>query len=86
MLPRKPATRIETSEWWPSETVKPAKSITASLGIGMQAEPAPISRKTPHSPVSLITLTQNSTIGPVRLAWGRSMRRHTTAPNLRNGT
>src|ERR1700712_5037116 len=36
----------------------------------MQAEPAPISRKTPARPVLSITSTQRSTIGPVRLARG----------------
>ncbi len=47
----------------------------------MQAEPAPISRKTPASPVSLITLTQNSTIGPVRLAWGEEHAAAHYSPN-----
>ena len=49
----RPARRATTpsSVWSPLETLKPANSITASLGIGMQALPAAISRKTPASPV-----------------------------------
>ena len=68
MFPASPASVTPISVWSPLETLKPANSITASLGIGMQALPAAISRKTPASPVSLITLTQKSTIGPVTSA------------------
>ena len=68
MLPASPASVMPSSVWSPLCTLKPAKSITASLGIGMQALPAAISRKIPTSPVLSIVLTQKSTIGPVRSA------------------
>ena len=47
----------------PSETLKPAKSITASLGIGMQADSNAISRKTAGSPVELMKSVAALTIG-----------------------
>ena len=68
MFPASPASVIPISVWSPLETLKPPNSITASLGIGMQALPAAISRKIPARPVLSITLTQKSTIGPVMSA------------------
>src|SRR3954463_11728289 len=47
----------------PSETLKPAKSMIASLGIGMQALSAVISTNTPGSPRASMTLVAASTIG-----------------------
>ena len=37
MFPASPASVMPNSVWSPLETLKPANSITASLGIGMQA-------------------------------------------------
>ena len=50
MFPASPARVIPSRVWSPLWTLKPANSITASLGIGMQALPAAISRKIPASP------------------------------------
>jgi hypothetical protein len=52
----------------PSATLKPAKSIVASDGIGMQALSATMRRKMPASPIASTTSTANWTIGSVREA------------------
>ncbi len=49
----------------PFETLKPANSIVASLGTGMQALSATISRKTPGSPKASTTSTAALTMGSV---------------------
>ncbi len=49
----------------PSETLKPANSIVASLGIGMHALSSSMRMKTPERPRSATTLVANSTIGSV---------------------
>src|SRR4051812_9526259 len=48
----------------PSETLKPANSIVASLGMGMQALSRTMSRNTPARPVASITLVAAFTSGP----------------------
>ena len=53
------------SEYWPSETLKPANSIVASEGIGRQALSPTIRRKTPIRPISSTTSTAKLTIGSV---------------------
>ena len=68
MLPARPARVIPSRVWSPLETLKPANSITASLGIGMQARARRHQQEDPASPVLSMTLTQKSTIGPVRSA------------------
>ena len=50
----------------PSLTLKPAKSIVASLGIGMHALSKNMSTKTPARPRSATTSVANLTIGSVR--------------------
>ena len=56
------------------ETLKPANSMIASLGTGMQADSSVISRKTAARPVepmkSVATLTIGSTTLSVMLARG----------------
>src|SRR5436190_21436987 len=47
--------------YWPSETLKPAKSIVASEGIGMHALSGNMSTRTPGSPRSETTLVANVT-------------------------
>ena len=47
----------------PSETLKPAKSMIASLGTGMQALSSAMRKKTPGSPSASMTSVANSTIG-----------------------
>ena len=49
----------------PSETLKPANSMVASLGTGMPALSRTISTKTPAGPSSATTSTATSTIGSV---------------------
>src|SRR4029078_10174888 len=56
--------------YWPSETLKPAKSIVASLGIGMHALSRSMSTKTPASPRSPTTLVAKRTSGSVTDASG----------------
>ena len=53
------------SEYWPSETLKPANSIVASEGIGRQALSPTISRKTPSRPILSTTSTAKLTMGSV---------------------
>ena len=60
-----PTATTANSEYSPSETLKPANSIVASDGIGMQALSATISTKTPGRPSLSITSTANWTIGSV---------------------
>jgi hypothetical protein len=49
----------------PRDTLKPANSMVASLGTGMQALSRSISTKTPVSPIASTTSTATSTIGSV---------------------
>ncbi len=49
----------------PSETLKPANSIVASLGIGMQALSSSMSTKMPARPMASITSVAALTSGPV---------------------
>ena len=49
----------------PRETLKPANSMVASLGIGMHALSRSISTNTPGSPIASTTSTATSTIGSV---------------------
>src|SRR3954462_10870906 len=51
---------------WPSETLKPANSIVASLGIGMHALSSSMSTNTPASPRSPTTFVAKQTSGAVR--------------------
>ena len=60
-----PTATAANSEYSPSETLKPANSIVASLGTGMQADSSVISTKTPSSPRASTTSTATSTIGSV---------------------
>ena len=45
-----PTATAANSEYSPSDTLKPANSIVASLGMGMQADSRVISTKMPSSP------------------------------------
>ena len=47
----------------PFETAKPAKSMIASLGIGMQADSSAINRKTAGRPTELMNSVATLTIG-----------------------
>ena len=47
----------------PFETAKPANSMIASLGIGMQADSSAISRKTAGRPTELMNSVATLTIG-----------------------
>ena len=49
----------------PFETLKPANSMVASLGTGMQALSRSISTNTPGSPMASTTSTATSTMGSV---------------------
>ena len=49
----------------PLDTLKPANSIVASLGTGMQALSATMSKKTPGSPSASTTSTATLTMGSV---------------------
>src|SRR3954470_18668174 len=60
-----PTATAANREYWPSETLKPAKSIVASDGIGMSALSGVISRKIPGRPRSPTTLTAKFTSGSV---------------------
>jgi hypothetical protein len=48
---------------FPSETLKPANSMIASLGTGMQALSSAIRKKTPGTPKASMTSVATSTIG-----------------------
>src|SRR5262245_57641045 len=58
----------------PSETLKPAKSIVASLGIGTQALSSSISTNTPGSPRASITSVAKLTSGSTMKSVMRSRR------------
>ncbi len=59
---------IPTSVSSPLETLKPAKSMIASLGIGMQADSRVISRKTATTPAEPMNSVATSTIGSTTLS------------------
>src|SRR5690242_4104529 len=63
MLPSTPATTIPKRVIFPSETLNPAKSMIASLGIGMQALSSVIRMKTPAYPIASMTLVAAVTSG-----------------------
>ena len=71
-MPRTPAATTPNRVSSPLETLKPAKSMIASLGIGMQADSRVISTKTATTPAepmnSVATLTIGSTILSLTLA------------------
>ena len=77
-MPSTPAATIPNRVMSPSETLKPAKSMIASLGTGMQADSSSIRTKTPITPAepmkSVATLTIGSTILSETLARRISMR------------
>ena len=52
-MPSTPAATTPNSVSSPSETLKPANSMIASLGIGMQALSSVISTNTPAGPASI---------------------------------
>ena len=52
----------------PSETLKPANSMIASLGTGMQADSSAISRKTAATPAEPMNSVATSTIGSTTLS------------------
>ena len=62
-MPSTPATMMPTRVSSPFETAKPAKSMIASLGIGMQADSSAISRKTAARPVEPMNSVAALTIG-----------------------
>ena len=62
-MPRTPAITMPTRVRFPCETLKPANSMIASLGIGMHALSSTIRMKTPHRPVELIRSVAALTIG-----------------------
>ena len=67
-MPSTPAATIPTRVSSPLETVKPANSMIASLGIGMQADSRAISRKTAASPVEPMNSVAALTIGLTTLS------------------
>ena len=60
-----PTATAANSEYSPSETLKPANSIVASLGTGMQADSSVISTNTPSRPSLSTTSTAKFTMGSV---------------------
>src|SRR3954452_22269384 len=60
-----PTEVTRSSEYSPSATLKPAKSMGPSDGIGRQALSATINRKTPINPILSMTSTANWTSGSV---------------------
>jgi hypothetical protein len=56
-----PAATAAANAMWPWLTEKPAKSMIASLGTGMQALSSVISPNTPGMPNVAITCVQNAT-------------------------
>src|SRR3954468_3004712 len=69
-LPATPATMIPIIVMSPVETLKPAKSMIASLGTGMQALSRTIRRKTPATPTLSMKSVAALTIGSVIEASG----------------
>jgi hypothetical protein len=65
-FPAAPAITTSSSVKRPSETSNPAKSMIASLEVGMQALSSSIRMKIPASPRSPMTFVAKSTIGSVR--------------------
>ena len=63
MLPSTPAATIPNRVRSPFETLKPANSMIASLGIGMQALSSVISTKTPARPAQSMKSVAALTIG-----------------------
>src|SRR3954454_2857078 len=60
-----PTVTTVSSEYSPWATLKPAKSIVPSEGMGRQALSPTISRKTPINPILSMTSTANWTSGSV---------------------
>ena len=67
-MPSTPAATIPIRVSSPLETLKPANSMIASLGIGMQADSRVISRKTAASPAEPMNSVATSTIGSTTLS------------------
>ena len=63
-----PTATAANRQYSPFETLKPANSIVASLGTGMQALSSTISTNTPARPMASTTSTAALTIGSVREA------------------
>ncbi len=81
-LPATPAATMPNSVRSPVETLKPAKSMIASLGIGMQALSSVISTKTPARPAESMKSVAKFTTGLRMSASGmreRDARGQTTA-------
>ncbi len=60
-----PTATAANREYSPSDTLKPANSMVASLGTGIQADSSTISTKMPSSPSSATTSVATSTMGSV---------------------
>ena len=76
-MPRTPAATIPNSVSSPFETLKPANSMIASLGTGMQADSSVISRKTPTTPAVPMNSVARSTIGSTTLSVSEASRQKT---------
>jgi hypothetical protein len=64
-LATEPTAVAANREYSPRATLKPAKSMVASLGTGMHALSSTMRTKIPTSPSSATTETATSTIGSV---------------------
>ena len=89
-MPSTPAATIPNRVRSPSETLKPANSMIASLGTGMQAHSSSISTKTPSSPTasmkSVAALTIGSRIASVIEAYGSAAARLSGSMRTRHVT
>ena len=65
-MPRTPAATIPNSVMSPSDTLKPANSMIASLGTGMQALSSSIRTNTPIRPTESMKSVAASTIGSTK--------------------
>ena len=63
MFPSTPAATMPKRVMFPSDTLKPANSMIASLGIGMQALSSVMRTNTPASPIASMTLVAALTSG-----------------------
>src|SRR4051795_5253200 len=77
-FPATPATTTPNRVMFPSDTLKPANSMIASLGIGMQALSSVISTNTPARPIASMTLVAAVTSGS-KMSAGTAEQHYTRA-------
>ena len=77
-MPSTPAATTPNRVRSPLETLKPANSMIASLGIGMQADSRVISTKTATTPAEPMNSVARSTIGSTTLSVTLARRRRGT--------